>query len=263
MLYIKNIVILLIIFLFSFFSFIDHLYNKRLNIIDKYFIEGSHLVLYINNSFSTISSNYINKKQTIEKLQAQLQQSELANQKLHAQIFNLEIKNKTYRSIAKAKKAYIPRYKNYVVKVYLPEGGLASQNIILKSNQAKKFHANDNVLTTQGILGNIQNISGNIVNIRLITSSNIKIPLYTKNKHYNIIATANGSNDLFINYKSKNTNLIEGEEVFTSGLNNIFIPNIKVGTLHQYKGKWYVHTFNHFDNLQPYVIVLSKYNKSR
>jgi hypothetical protein len=97
-------------------------------------------------------------------------------------------------------------------------------------NNFPEIKHNDAVISSKGLYGRISKMTNGSISIISIFNFLSRVPVYTKTSKVYGVASGNGSDILFV-HQSFEKNIIEGEEVFTSGENNLIISEIPVGTI--------------------------------
>ena len=132
----------------------------------------------------------------------------------------------------------------YIKPHYYSSNGFINDIIFAINNQNKDFiKINQPILSKKGLFGRISDIKGNLINILSIFNEDSRIPAYTESSVIYGIVAGNGTDIEFIHPNNKINSTIEGEIVFTSGENNLFMPNIPIGRVHKQKDKIIIKVF--------------------
>jgi cell shape-determining protein MreC len=136
----------------------------------------------------------------------------------------------------------------FITPSYYSSSGFLT-DVIFNSNslteeEIETVKPNMAVISERGLYGRVAAISGKKFIIISIYSILSRIPVYTKTSKVYGMASGAGS-DIYFTYPSDETaKLIEGEDVFTSGENDLIIAEIPFGKVQQVNGKFVIIPFS-------------------
>jgi cell shape-determining protein MreC len=114
---------------------------------------------------------------------------------------------------------------------YSSTGVLTDVVIVTQNNYEEEVSINSPIISNAGLFGRVTESDKNRFNILPIFHSSSRIPVYTKKSKIYGVALGNGF-EIELIYLSENVNqIIEDEEVLTSGENNLLISDIPVGVI--------------------------------
>ena len=204
-------------------------------------------ILWLLNPLIKVTSLPLNaigllqKKESLENQKIEIEQSFLNLQMEKANIANLELSNfKQAINFLKLEKFslifFSPKY-------YSSTGLLTDVIFNVKTQELQGVKLNAAVISSGGLYGRVTSINKNNISIISIFNLNSRIPVYTKSS--NIYGLASGSGfEIYFTYPNDTfANLIDGEEVWTSGENGLIISEIPFGTLKKIDNKYTIIPF--------------------
>jgi len=113
--------------------------------------------------------------------------------------------------------------------------GFSPQDLVtgflLSTDDYDFIKENNAVITTDGLVGKIITMSGKYVVCQNLMDPNIRVSVrIQRNRELGMISWA-GQNLLQLNYVPNTVKVKKGDVVYTSGMSQIFPPNIKVGVI--------------------------------
>ena len=106
------------------------------------------------------------------------------------------------------------------------------------------------VTSNLGVIGYIESISYSNANIITTVNNKFKISAISDNTKINLIVYGNGTLNPDIVIYDKNSNLIDGEEIYTSGLEGYFPSGIKIGKVKKINDSYIVVLYDDLNQLQ-------------
>lgn len=188
------------------------------------FINGLQNKNHLETEKSNINQAFLNVQ--IEKVNLEI--NELYNFKKAIILFKLEKFDLIF---------FNPKYYSSL--------GLLTDVIFLSEDEekAKNIKINSAVIASGGIYGRISNINNNQISVISIFNINSRIPVYTKTSNIFGVAFGNGF-EIYFTYPNETLDsLIDGEEVWTSGENDLIISEIPFGTLKKIDNKYVIIPF--------------------
>ena len=183
----------------------------------------------------------LQKKENLEIEKIEIERSFLNLQIEKANIANLELSNfKQAINFLKLEKFslifFSPKY-------YSSTGLLTDVIFNANAQEVQGVKVNSAVISSGGLYGRVANINKDNISIISIFNLNSRIPVYTKSS--NIYGLASGSGfEIYLTYPNDTfANLIDGEEVWTSGENGLIISEIPLGTLKKVDEKYTIIPF--------------------
>ncbi|MDX1950383.1 MAG: rod shape-determining protein MreC [Rickettsiales bacterium] len=184
----------------------------------------------------------------------QLRETKNQNFRLKLQYNLLAEENEKLRKMLN----FIPNYKKQVftAKIISKAPGPFVKSAYIKSEEVSDLEKDNIVLNDDGLVGQIESVSGDIANIILITDRRSNVPVKSKNSGKRAILEGNGTNITELGYLVSTKNLTIGEEILTSGDGGIFPADIPVGYIEKIENdRVYVATYADMESLD-YVFIL-------
>jgi hypothetical protein len=203
--------------------------NLKLSIVSKIspLLDVSGFALYPIKMLNK-PENYTEERQKIELnlLEIQTKRDELLTKSL--QNFNNIIFN-----------LHLSKFNILVVSPsYYSSGGFLTDVIFAKNKELiLEINQNSAVISEDGLYGRISVINQKSFTIIPIFNSASRIPVYAKNSKIYGIMSGDGAETIFIYPNEEATFIIDGEEVLTSGENNLIISEIPVGKISKQSNK--------------------------
>jgi cell shape-determining protein MreC len=124
-------------------------------------------------------------------------------------------------------------------------------NLQIKIGKNSNVTENMLVLSTNGVIGYVSSLESDSATIITTINPNFKISANTEQSHINVIVSGNGTINPDISIYSRNENLVDGEIIYTSGLEGYFLHNIPIGKIYKnINGIWKVALFDVFNKLE-------------
>ena len=244
-----------IILLFvTFIVFISNIYTVNLGANLKYNVR-TYILDFKDLFVNKIPQNYFFIKENSRIIQ-ELQND---NTNLHREISLLENYkimymqlNKVYQDLQYTIKLSTDLKINtfittqgYVNSIHYP-----TYDVWIKIKDKNEVQENMLVISSLGIIGYVDAISGNTANIITTANPKFKISAISEKTKINLIIYGNSTLNPDIVIYDRNQNLIEGEEIYTSGLEGYFTSGIKIGTVVIRNDDYVVQLYENLNQLQ-------------
>tara|TARA_B100001123_G_scaffold430079_1_gene549456 strand:+ start:1158 stop:2006 length:849 start_codon:yes stop_codon:yes gene_type:complete len=102
-------------------------------------------------------------------------------------------------------------------------------SFVINNGSNKNIKNGMAVLDKQNFIGRIVDVNYFSSRVLLITDLNSKIPVISEPSGSHAILSGHGEKDPTLEYLSKNHNIKNGDKIYTSGKEGIFIPGITIG----------------------------------
>lgn len=106
-----------------------------------------------------------------------------------------------------------------------------SCSYILDVGSNDGIHSDDVVISPDGLVGRISELSEKWSRVLLITDTNSNVPVKIGESQVNAMVSGNNSNILKISMKHEDISIADGDNVETSGFGNVFCDKIPVGKI--------------------------------
>lgn len=119
--------------------------------------------------------------------------------------------------------------------VAIPKGSI-KQTILIGIGSDDGVEEGQGVISNSGVVGRLKAVGQTSSRVRLLTDYESRIPVYLPRIKKRAILAGNGSAYPYLVYITDITDLIEGEEVLTSGLGGVFPQGIPIGKIKNIDG---------------------------
>jgi len=236
--YIGVIITIIILILLVFLSNID-IENLSYveTVVSKIVMPIQNGVTYLKNKIAGNDSFFAD----IDNLKDENKELKQKNIKLEQQIRELEIL-KSENSTLKEYVGLKDKYKDYnTVPAYVINKDITNYNNIIVVNVGANdgIKANMTVIAEQGLVGHVISVTDTTAKIQTILDTSNIVSATISTTRESIITRGNlGENNLKATYIPTDAELIEGDNVETSGLGGIYPKGIHIGTIDKiYKTK--------------------------
>lgn len=148
-----------------------------------------------------------------------------------------------------------PAHNHLTARVLSDAGMTFVKSLILNAGSASDVSVNDAVLSGQGVIGRVVDVSANSSRILLVTDVNSRIPVIIEGADKHAIMAGTNTSNPVLAHIAQDTNLKEGARVVTSGFGGVFPAGLPVGAVQKSESGYEVALFSDFSSLQ-YVRVV-------
>ncbi len=165
------------------------------------------------------------------------------NQKLQMELLvykmSYDFSQYLYRELESLKESFSIK-KNYLSLSLVPIKQIQNESIqykniiIAKSITNDKLKLDQGVITSDGVVGIISNVSDDVITILPITSLKSSIPVWIgEDKTFAFISGNNSENEMILKlkYVEDGKNIEVGENIITNGFDDIFPEGVFIGTV--------------------------------
>ena len=175
---------------------------------------------------STFFSNRYSLDEEIQKLRKENLKLKTANQ--YTQKLSLDVNrlNKLWSATSVNKERLIISKKSYLSSnVYQPL-------LVIDISKTDEIRSNNAVLSEEGLVGRVKNIGISSAEVMLVQDIRSSIPIISGDSSLHATLQGKGLDRMGeLNYIKKTAKFYEGEDIFTSGLGEIFPEGLKVGEI--------------------------------
>ena len=175
---------------------------------------------------STFFSNRYSLYEEIQKLRKENLKLKTANQ--YTQKLSLDVNrlNKLWSATSVNKERLIISKKSYLSSnVYQPL-------LVIDISKTDEIRSNNAVLSEEGLVGRVKNIGISSAEVMLVQDIRSSIPIISGDSSLHATLQGKGLDRMGeLNYIKKTAKFYEGEDIFTSGLGEIFPEGLKVGEI--------------------------------
>lgn len=175
---------------------------------------------------STFFSNRYSLDEEIQKLRKENLKLKTANQ--YTQKLSLDVNrlNKLWSATSVNKERLIISKKSYLSSnVYQPL-------LVIDISKTDEIRTNNAVLSEEGLVGRVKNIGISSAEVMLVQDIRSSIPIISGDSSLHATLKGKGLDRMGeLNYIKKTAKFYEGEDIFTSGLGEIFPEGLKVGEI--------------------------------
>jgi len=126
----------------------------------------------------------------------------------------------------------------------------------IRSSEIDNIEKDNVVINEDGLVGQVEQVAGNIANIILITDKRSSVPVKSKNFGKRAILVGTGTKNPRLDYIISTNRISLGEEILTSGDGGIFPPDVPVGYVKEIdRGQVIIETYVDWSVLD-YVFIL-------
>lgn len=149
-----------------------------------------------------------------------------------------------------------PAHKYTSTRVLSDAGNAFVKTLIVASGKQDGIKNNQAVLAGDGMIGRIIEAGKNASRVLLITDINSRIPVLIEGSQQKAVLAGNNSDTLSLKHLSKDSSLIEGARIITSGDGGVFPQGFPIGRLAKYPdGSFVVKPFVNTDKITHVRIV--------
>jgi len=247
-------------FLFALLILSFNLTNKELNRSVALAIQqvSTNMNLLFTKDLATTYSNFFTSAKTIKKLQQDNENLKAEIAKLHEQSLQITILQEKLKQLNSLLKIKENKNISKIITTHVMSNHFAALNTTLDIPLGTNDNINKNslVISNLGVVGYIANTYKKNSEIITIVSPVFKISARGEKSKINVVVIGNGTLSPNLTIYSKNSNLISGENLLTSGLEGHFPPNIPIGYVTKGKSnKWQVQLFEKFSQINYVHIV--------
>ena len=198
------------------------------------------IVMPIQNAFINIKNRVTGNSSffsDLDTLKAENESLKQANSDLQQQVRELEIikaENETLKEYANLKDKYteFTTVPGYVINKDISN---YSDNIIINVGSDDGVGKDMTVISDKGLVGHVISVTNNTAKVQTIVdpSSTVSSTISTSKDPIVVKGTLESDKELRATYISTDVNLVQGDNVETSGLGGIYPKGILVGTIKQ------------------------------
>ena len=223
-------IIILVILVFTSNISINN-FSSIENVLNKLVMPFQNIYIAIKNKLLN-DDNYV---KTTENLKQQIEALTKQNKELQAQIEELQIV-KSENTILREYAGLGEQYSDYdFVSAYIINKDISNLSSIFVINVGTNNGVYENmpVMSKDGLVGHTISATKNTAKVEPIIDSASRISAQTSNSRENVLVKGeiDSNNNLKVDCLQSNTQMIEGEEIVTSGLGGIYPKGIKIGTI--------------------------------
>jgi rod shape-determining protein MreC len=119
--------------------------------------------------------------------------------------------------------------------IAIPKGSI-KQTILIGIGVADGVEEGQGVISNSGVVGRLVTVGQISSRVRLLTDYESRIPVYLPRIQKRAILAGDGSAYPYLVYITDTTDLIEGEDILTSGLGGVFPQGIPIGKIKKIDG---------------------------
>lgn len=123
----------------------------------------------------------------------------------------------------------LPKSSFITAKVVAEEGDGFSHSMIVYVGNESNIQKRQVVVGNSGVVGRVENVSGNYAQIILITDINSKIPVITERSRERAILSGDNTLRPKLLYTTLNADIKKGDRIVTSGVAGVFPVGLPVG----------------------------------
>ncbi|MBN2693266.1 rod shape-determining protein MreC [bacterium] len=188
------------------------------------------------SSILTSTSMFFKSYSEVSRMKRDNEQLQM---ELMAYKINHEFSQYIYTELESLKESFSIK-KNYLSLTLVPIKQIQNEStqhkniIIAKNITNEKLKADQGVITTDGVVGIISNVSDDVITILPITSSKSSIPVWVGEDKIFAFISGNNSQDemiLKLKYLEDSQNIEVGNKIVTNGFDEIFPEGIYIGTV--------------------------------
>ena len=139
----------------------------------------------------------------------------------------------------------ITNYENIVTaRVMIDKQSLYLNSFIISNGSNKKIKKGMAVLDNKNFIGRIVDVNFFSSRVLLVTDLNSKIPVIMEPSGHQAILSGHGNDPLSLDYLPKNQEIQDGNTVYTSGKEGLFVPGIPIGKVIKKSNQFYVSLFS-------------------
>lgn len=213
-------------------------------------LQSLTLILHDVTSFAQIQADKARLEQENEKLRQWYQTAlllESENQSLRS-LLNLEID---------------PKFNQVSARIISDSGSAFIKTILIKAGKNKNIHKDSAVISGQGLIGRIVEVSKTTSRVLLVTDINSRVPVFLEGSDQNLIMA--GTNDIEpkLIHLPQDSKIPVGTILFTSGYGGVYPSGLPVGRVKEKEnGTLGVMLFSNVNSLRI-VRVIEKRNKEQ
>lgn len=223
-------------------------------------------VTYINIPINTLKEYNIFSYKSLKEENNKLKKENIINENIKKELEELKEENQNLKELLDLKSTYTD-YKKIYGKVISRNKMYWYSTLTIDKGKKDNIKENDIVITKEGLIGTIKDITDEYSTIKLITNSDKENKISVAVKKDKLIhgtITEYNYPYLKVELLTKNSEIKEGDELVTSGLGNL-PKNIEIGKIEIIKEDKYAMTnilyvmpYQDMDNID-YVLILSKW----
>lgn len=212
---------------------------SNLNIQNLSHVEGmfSKIVMPIQNGLTYVKNKIAGNKSfstDINNLKNENEELQQKNKELEQAVRELEIiksENATLKEYVGLKEKYA-EYET--VPAYIINKDITNYNniIIINAGEKEGIEVNMTVISDKGLVGHVISVTEDTAKVQTILDTSNTVSATVSSSREIVIARGNlGENNLKATYIPTDANLVEGENVETSGMGGIYPKGIHIGTI--------------------------------
>ena len=129
-----------------------------------------------------------------------------------------------------------PSYKYVTARVVSDAGNSFVKTVLISAGEKNNVQKNRAVLAGEGMIGRIIEFGQKTSRVLLITDINSRIPILIENSQQKAIVSGTNGNFLTLKHLPKDSSLIEGARIITSGDGGVFPAGLPLGRVVKTKG---------------------------
>ena len=153
----------------------------------------------------------------------------------------LEVENAQLKKLVDEK---LTTYENLITaRVMIDKQSLYLNSFIINIGSNKNIKKGMAVLDGKKFIGRIVDVNFFSSRVLLITDLNSKIPVIIEPSGHQAILSGHGNDPVTLDYLPKDQKIKDGDTVYTSGKEGLFLPGIPIGTVLKKSNQYYVSLF--------------------
>ncbi len=185
---------------------------------------------------------------------AQLKSENIRLKEWYQTALMLQAENQSLQNLLNLKAN--PAHKYISTRVLSDAGNAFVKTLIVASGKQEGVKNNQAVLSGDGLIGRIIEAGKNTSRVLLITDINSRIPVLIEGSQQKAVLAGDNSDVLYLKHLSKDSSLVEGARIITSGDGGVFPQGFPVGRLTQSDdGSFVVKPFVNTDKITHVRIV--------
>lgn len=191
---------------------------------------------------------------TLRAENAQLKDENARLKEWYQTAIMLDAENKSLQKLLNLKVS--PAHKFVTARIISDAGNAYVKTVLVKSGELDGVKKNQAVLADEGLIGRIIETGQKYSRVLLINDINSRIPVLIENTQQKAVITGDNSDQLLFKHLPKDTSLVEGARVVTSGDGGVFPAGLPIGRISKNGESFVVNPYSDVSH-SSYVRVLN------
>ena len=150
-------------------------------------------------------------------------------------------------------------YERISVRVVGDASGPFLRSILINAGSSDGVEVGQAVVSGYGLIGRVSEVADHSARVLLLTDIHSRIPVISGLSRQRSVMTGHNRNHPSLAYLPKDTELLEGEEMVTSGDGDLFPSEIPIGLVYvDDKGKFMVKPYTNWQELELLSVLMLK-----